>query len=310
MQDLEKHLRTFIQRANQPRIHSFIPIGPLSMNLAIHGPHGVPAGRIIQVFGKPSSGKSTLMLDTIRQYQQQYPGQAPIYVDYERSFSADYAGAMGIDLEDLYIVRPDTTEQGMAVAEACVRNRSTKLVIVDSIAAATPSSEVEKSIEDSPKMASNAGLVTRFVNRINPLLDNNDVMLIVVNQMRKNFSTMSPETEIPYGGLALQFYAAVNILLQAIKNEDDKMTVQAFIRKNKVGAPRTRVQYRIDYGVGIRHDLDILEAGVEAGMITRSGSWMQYNHNGEDFRAQGIDKAAQSFPIDRIREQLIARALV
>lgn len=299
---LLKKYKNAIDLASVPRPKTFISLGPLSLNIAIGDTRGVETGRIVQIVGKQSSGKSTLALDIIAQHQEA-TGLPVLYVDFERSLDPDYARACGVDLERLYQVRADTTEEGLDAALDFIKSGSVKLIIIDSIAAAMPSSEEEKDMKDSPKMASNAGLITRFCNKVVPLLDNNDVLLVVLNQLRKNFSTLSPETEIPFGGMSLQYATAVMIRMAAIKNEERTMTAQTIIRKNKVGAPQARTEFKIVYGRGIDHAADIVELAIERNIVNKSGAWFTFG----EYKAQGMEKAKVEFPIQQIRQLILER---
>lgn len=299
-ESLRKKYRDVVAEASRARPKTMFSIGPLSLNLAIGNPHGVPAGRFIQLFGMPSVGKSTVALDIVRQWQDRAAENDALYVDFERGFDMQYAANTGVDLDRLIMVRADTTEQGMNVIEAAVRE-GIKLVVVDSIAAGMPSTELEKGYDDNPKMASNAGLWTRFVNRMIPLIDNNDTLIVLLNQMRKNFSMMSREENIPYGGVALKHASSLDIALSRIKQEDTRITVQALAKKNKVGNPLRRAEFFIEYGRGIRHDLDILTLALDAGIVSRSGAW--YSYDGQ--RAQGLEGAASTFDIGTLRSAVL-----
>lgn len=298
---LLKRFKDFIRTADIVKERTYIPIGPLSLNLAIGDARGVQTGRIVQIFGKESSGKSTLSLDTIAQCQRANAFQI-LYVDFERSFDHEYAEACGVNLNTLLIAKPDTTETGFDIIEAAAKSGDIKLIVVDSIAATKPSSENDKDYSDNPKMASVGGLLTRFVNRIVPILDDDDVLLILLNQMRANFSTMSQEKEIPYGGLALQYNSSVKLLVQKIKTEDKRQTTQVIVRKNKVSTPQGRTEFFIDYGAGINHRADILHLAESYEIITRKGAWYSFG----DLRAQGLDNACEVFPVDDIRQILLS----
>lgn len=292
----------FVTTGDVKRPKTLYSIGPLSVNLAIGNQGGVPGGRFIQIFGKPSVGKSTLVLDTIRQWQQRGDDNVAMYVDFERAYDEDYAEALGVDTARLLISRTDTTEQSMDVIEDAVAC-GIKLIVVDSIPAGMPASELEKGYGDNPQMARNAGLWTRFANRMMGRVDNNDVLVILVNQMRKNFNTMSREQEIPWGGLALQYASSVNIALVRTETKDNHITIEALIKKNKVGNPQIRAEFMIAYGKGIRHDIDLITLAKNAGVITLNGAWYTY----KDYKGQGIEGAAANLPLDEIRDVLIAK---
>ncbi len=298
-EELHKLFKNFVLTSSVTRPKTKFSLGPLSVNLAIGDVSGVDSGRFVQIFGKPSVGKSTLALDIVRQWQERDELNDALYVDYERALDQDYANTIVADPNRLYIVRADTTEQGQDIIEAAI-DSGVKLIVIDSIAAGMPSNELEKDNQQNPKMASNAGLWTRFTSRIIGKIDNSDTMIILLNQMRKNFSTMSREEEIPWGGLALQFATSVSIALSRIKTEDNRITVQALIKKNKVGNPQQRAEFFIEFGKGIRHDMDVITLAINAGIVTKSGTWYYYKDN----KAQGVQGAAELFPLDEIRTLL------
>lgn len=303
MSGVEKILQRYkdvIRVASEDRPRSYISLGPLSLNLAVGNPKGVKAGRIVQIVGKFSSGKSTLALDIIAQYQRQYEAPA-IYVDFERSFDADYASSAGVDVDRLHIVTADSTEDGFNIIEALVKTGEIRLIVVDSIAAAKSSSEDGKEYDDNARMASSAGAITRFCNRIVPLLDNYDTLLVVLNQLRANFSTLSPEKEIPFGSKSLQHAVSITIQTVALHTTDQETEVQATIKKNKVGAPRRVAKYFIRYGHGIDHAQDIVNLGIERGIVQKAGAWFSY----EGKKAQGMTRACDEFPVDEIKERIL-----
>lgn len=297
---LKGKLGKFITTADVVREKTVFSLGPLSLNLAIGNARGVESGRFVQIFGKPSVGKSTLVMDIIRQWQEVHADNDALYVDFERALDARYINAIGVDLSRLLVVRADTTEQGQNIIEQAIES-GIKLIVVDSIAAGVPSSELDKRYDESPKMASGAGLWTRFALRMIPRMDNNDVLVILINQMRKNFSMMSRDEEIPWGGLALQYASSVNVHLQRIETKNDHIGVRATIKKNKVGSPMTTADFDIAYGQGIRHDLDVLTLAQNAGIIGVNGSWYSYGQ----VKAQGIEGAAATFPVHEIKEVLL-----
>lgn len=296
---------SFITRASDMQKHPYLSLGPLSVNIAGGNYRGIEMGRIIQLVGRPSSGKSTLSLDIIRQYQHDYPDHDVLYVDFERSLDPEYAASCGVDIDRVLRVHADTTEQGFDIIEAVVQEEDHRLIVVDSVAAARPSSEDNKGYSDNPKMASSAGILSRFCNRINPILDNTGSAVIMINQLRRNFNTLSPETEIPFGGMALSFYTAMTIHLTRTKTEDVKQTVQAVIYKNKKGAPKHRAEFKIVYGTGVDHVEDVLEVARSMGIVSKSekGGWYTYG----ELKAQGSEKAAGVLPIDEIRERIISQ---
>lgn len=301
LEALLKKYKGAVQLASEERPKTRISLGPLSLNLAVGHPLGVQAGRIVQIAGRYSSGKSTLALDIVAQYQKSLNIPAA-YVDFERAFDKDYAHNIGVDLSNLHMVRTDSVEEGLNIVESLIKTNEVKLIVIDSIAAAKPASENEKDYDDAQKMANSAAVITRFCYRVIPLLDNHDVLLLVLNQLRSNFNTMSPEKEIPFGAKALGYNTSVLIQTVAVSNGEDESEIQATIKKNRTGPPRRAIRFNINYGIGIDHDKDIIDLAVEHGLVEKSGSsWWKYN----GVSLQGMDKAKTQFPIDELRAKII-----
>lgn len=292
---LLKKYKDAIALGSEVRPKTRISLGPMSLNIAVGDIRGIEAGRIVQIVGKYSSGKSTLALDIIGQHQKS-TGYPVVYVDFERSFDRDYARVIGVDTDRLYIIRANSTEEGMTQVENIIKTGEVKLVVIDSIAAAKSSTEDDKDYSDNAKMASSAGLITRFCNRVVPLLDNHDVLLLVLNQLRANFNTMSPEKEIPFGGKSLHYHTSVMVQLTNIKNTEDETDIRAVVKKNKVGAPRHITEFTIKYGTGIDHARDILNLAIERGIVIKSGAWLSHGTK----KTQGIEKACAEFPMQEI----------
>lgn len=298
---LRKKYKQYIELGSAKRPKSYFSLGPLSLNIAVGDVRGVESGRIVQIVGKQSSGKTTLALDIIA-WHHHMTNQFVLYIDFERSFDQDYAAACGVNLDLLLVARPDTTEQGLTIAEEAIKSGDVKLVIIDSIAAAMPSSEVGKDYEDSMRMASNAGIITRFANRIVPLLDNNDSLVIVLNQLRKNFSTLSPETEVPFGGMALQYATSVTLQTAKIDTKASFQKTQVIVKKNKTNNPQGRTEFTIEYGTGIKHNLDIIDLAIARDIVQQTGkAWYAYG----DLKANGKEKAGELFPLEEIKEKII-----
>lgn len=299
---LKKKYKDVVRSARDVRDHRYISMGPLSLNIALGDVNGVRAGRIVQIVGKESSGKSTLALDIIAQYQAGYD-ETVLYLDYERTFDAEYADACGVDLDRLLLLTPNSAEEGADLVEEFLQTGEVHLIVLDSIPAAIPKSEHDKSMIDSPKMASSAGFITRFCQRITYQLDNYDAMFIVINQLRLNFSTMSPEKHIPFGGMSLQYATSVRIDLERIKNEENQQTIRAFVRKSKVGSPRGMTEFKIIYGEGIDHAGDAIELAVEHGIVEKAGAWYKFG----DQKCQGLQNAKSTFDIQDIRVAVLQK---
>lgn len=291
----------FVASASEVREYPKFSLGPLSLNLALGDPEGISGGRFLQLWGMPSTGKSTLTLDMIKQWQEKDAENTALLVDFERAFHPDYAQAIGVDTDRLYVARADTTEQGLDIIEAAI-DAGVKLIVVDSIAAGMPSTEEEKTNIDNPKMAGNAGLWTRFMQRNVGRVDNRGALIVLINHARKNFSTMSREENVPYGGLAVQFYSAAIIQLRYMGKEDGAVTVEATLKKNREGAPQTRASFSLSYGKGIDHARDIIELAQFYGIVAvGGGGWYTYNN----IKVQGMAKAKMELPIDELKERVI-----
>jgi len=298
--DLLKKYQDVISLGSIDRPKTMFSLGPLSLNLAVGNPNGVQSGRIIQIAGKYSSGKTTLAQDIVAQHQKA-TGLPVAYIDFERAFDKDYAQKIGVNTDKLHIVRADTTEQGLDICEALIKSGDIRLVVIDSVAAAKPSSEDDKSYEDSPKVGGNSIIISRFCNRIVPLIDNNDVLIVLLNQLRANMNTMSPEREIPYGAKSLHFATSVLIRTTNIKTTAEVTDIQAVVHKNKVGAPRHVAQFSIRFDRGIDHAQDIVQLAIERDLVHKSGSWLTYGSK----KVQGIERAGAEFPVDEIRARII-----
>lgn len=290
----------YVAPGTYERPRTMFSIGPLSLNLAVGNYKGVPSGRIIQIVGQESSGKSTLALDILAQHQRAFPAESVGYVDFERSFVADYAAACGVDLARILVVRPDTTEQGFTILEDMIQN-GIRVVVVDSVAAAKPSSENNRDYEDAMKMASSAGIITRFCNRIVPIIDNADAVIVMINQLRENFNTMSPEKTIAFGGRALRYATGVTISLVRTSKKEQRIDVQATIRKNKVGAPYQVTEFQIVYGAGIDHNTDAVQLALQRGLLTKGGAWYTY----KDQKFQGEVAVAEAVGA-QLRAEIVA----
>lgn len=270
----------------------------LSLNLLVGG-KGLRGGRIVQFLGNKSSGKSTLALDIIKNAQQS--GKLCAIIDFERTYDSEYARFLGLNIDDIILVKPDTAETGLDIAEQLV-DSGVSVVVIDSIAAPITNSEREKDLTDNEKMAASAGLITRFLKRMIPKLDNSGALLILINQNRANISTMSRKETKPFGATAIQYLSSVTIELARIKNGEDESTVQIMTEKNKQGGiERRKAEIIMEYGKGFDISGDVLALAIERGIIDKKGSWLTF----EDLRCQGIEQAKTAFPLDTIKERLI-----
>lgn len=298
---LLKKYRDTVSLATVPRPHQSISLGPLSVNLMFGRTDGIISGRIVQIIGKPQHGKTTLALDILAQYLNQHPERYAMYLDFERTFDDSYAHSCGIPLERLYVVRADYAEIGLQILEESIAGDLIQLAVLDSVPFALPKDEVDKDFSDRPKMASSATIITRFCQRVVPLLDNKDTTLVLINQYRKNFSTMSREEEIPFGGMALQYASSVIIKTALVKTEEDRITVQATVRKSKVSGPFKKTEFYINFGRGIDHNTDVLALAEELDIVVKKGSWYKYG----EMSVQGAASAVEIFPMDEIKNAVL-----
>lgn len=294
-----KKLLTTIDKMPQKTIYT---LGPLTLGYAIGVQGGIKGGHFVQIFGKSGVGKSTLVLDGIRQWLERDRENYALYVNMERSLDADYAKALGID-DRMFVTNPSYTEQALNIVEGAL-DSGIKFIVIDSIAAGHPKAEEDKNNEENAKIAGNALLWTRFINRNVGRVDNADALVIMINQLRKNFNTMSREEYIPSGGMALGYISNVNIALSRIKTHDDHITVQAEVKKNRQGLPARVAEFDITYGQGIDHIGNIIDTAINFGIIEQSGSWLKFG----DTKVQGRQNAREQFPIQDI-EQLVLQYL-
>lgn len=307
IETLLKKYQDYAQLASEVREKPLLSFGPLSLNLLLGSPDGIPSGRIVQITGKPSHGKTTLALDIVRQFLLRHPDELALYVDFERTLDSVYAEACGVPLNRMVAIRADYAEQGIEIVEEFVNN-GVRLVVIDSVPAALPKDELDKDFTDRPKMASSAAIITRMCQRNIGLIDNKNATLVLINQMRKNFSTMSREEEIPFGGMALQYASSVIVHVQKVETKEDTISVRATVKKSKVARPAGKADFVVRYGKGIDHALDVLRLGVEYDVVDKSGAWFKYtDDNGMLHRGQGEENAAKTLPMHEIAQKVVAR---
>lgn len=296
---------TVIDYANTPIHRDYYTFSAPSLtHIASGGKNlrGIRSGSVIELVGKKSCGKSTLSLDLIAQAQKL--DRLCAYVDYERTLDPVYAERIGVDTAKLLRVKPDTAEQGLNIIEDLLKNE-VSLIVVDSIAMMLPKEELDKDYDDSPKMALSAGLLSRFIKRITPLADNYNALVVLINQIRANFSTgFSPaarkETK-HYGGYAIEHGLQYTIEVSRVENKDTFARVQAFVEKNKMhGAERLKTEFIIEYGKGIRSDLDILDMAIAYGIVSQRGAWIEFCGD----KYHGRDNAVLGLPLEEIQQQL------
>lgn len=284
-----------------------IPSGSLLLDEAL-GVGGYPKGRIIEIYGPESSGKTTLALHAIAECQK--GGGTAAFIDAEHALDPTYAKNLGVNIDDLWISQPDSGEQALEIAESLVRSGAVDIVVIDSVAALTPQAEIEGDMGDS-HMGVQARLMSQALRKLTGILAKSNATIIFINQLRMKIGVMFGNPETTTGGNALKFYASVRMDVRKIesigKNQDDIIgnRVRVKIVKNKVAPPFKKCEIDILFGKGISYVGSMLDAALKYELVEKSGSWFSYN--GEKI-GQGRDKTLDYFTNNpQITEELVAK---
>ncbi len=292
-----------------------ISTGSLGLDIAL-GIGGLPRGRVVEVYGPESSGKTTLALQTVAEAQKS--GGVCAFIDAEHALDPIYARKLGVQLDDLLISQPDTGEQALEICDTLVRSGAVDIIVIDSVAALTPKAELEGEMGDSlPGLQ--ARLMSQALRKLTGTISKSNTMVIFINQIRMKIGVMFGSPETTTGGNALKFYASVRLDIRrigAIKDRDEVVGNQTRVKvvKNKVAPPFKQVEFDIMYGEGISKMGELVDLGVKAGIVEKSGSWFSYNstrigqgrENSKTFLRENPEMAAEIEQAIRSNAGLIA----
>ena len=265
--------------------------GSLGLDIAL-GIGGLPKGRIVEIYGPESSGKTTLTLHVVAEEQKK--GGVCAFVDAEHALDPQYAKKLGVNLDELLISQPDTGEQALEIVDTLVRSGAVSLIVVDSVAALTPKAELEGDMGDAT-VGAQARLMSQAMRKLTASIGRSNCMVIFINQIRMKIGVMFGNPETTTGGHALKFYASVRLDIRrtgAIKDREEVVgnTTRVKVVKNKVAPPFKQVEFDIMYGEGISKTGELLDLGVKAGVVEKSGAWFSY---GDERIGQGRENAKQ-----------------
>jgi recombination protein RecA len=296
-----------------------VSTGSLGLDIAL-GIGGLPKGRVIEIYGPESSGKTTLTLHVIAEAQK--AGGTAAFIDAEHALDPAYAKKLGVDIDNLIVSQPDTGEQALEIADTLVRSNAVDIIVIDSVAALVPRAEIEGEMGDT-HVGLQARLMSQALRKITGSISRSNCMVIFINQIRMKIGVMYGSPETTTGGNALKFYASVRLDIRRtgqIKNGEDIVgnTTRVKVVKNKVAPPFKQVEFDIMYGLGISKTGELLDLGVKAGIVEKSGSWFSYDsvrigqgrENSKTFLVENPEMAAKLEAAIRGKTEEVAEVLL
>ena len=285
-----------------------IPTGSLGLNVAL-GVGGYPRGRIIEIYGPESSGKTTLAIHASAEAQK--AGGIAAFIDAEHAFDRFYAAKLGVDVDNLWISQPDNGEQALEIADQLIRSSAIDIIVIDSVAALTPKAEIEGDMGDN-KVGLQARLMSQALRKLTATISKTRTTCIFINQLREKIGVMFGNPETTTGGNALKFYASVRLDIRrvtSLKDGDEIIGNQVRVKvvKNKVAPPFRKCEFEITFGEGISKVGEIIDLGVENGIIKKSGSWFSYDGNRLAQGRDAVKKLLQDNPelADEIEKKIM-----
>ena len=283
-----------------------IPTGSIALNAAL-GVGGYPRGRIIEIYGPESSGKTTLAIHAIAEAQK--AGGIAAFIDAEHAFDRFYAAKLGVDVDNLWISQPDNGEQALEIADQLIRSSAIDIIVIDSVAALTPKAEIEGDMGDN-KVGLQARLMSQALRKLTSTINKTNTTCIFINQLREKVGVVYGNPEVTTGGRALKYYASVRIdirRMSVIKDGEDQLGTRTKVKvvKNKVAPPFKRAEFDIMFGEGISKIGEIVDLGVDYGVVKKAGSWFSY---GDRKIGQGRDAVKELLKNDEeLRNEIEAK---